>query len=87
MPRRFLPIAVLLPLILSGCSVVMAPVKLAGTMVETAVDATTQTQSEKEEDIGRRALQQRKQQREECIAQADDKQQRKACEEQYSDDI
>jgi len=44
---------------LSGCvvgKVVTAPIRAAGTVVETAVDATTTTQSEREEDVGRRVL-------------------------------
>ena len=39
----------------SGCtSVVTAPFRAAGTVVETAVDATTQTQQEADEDRGKR---------------------------------
>ena len=43
---------------LGGCvsKIVTAPFRAAGTVVETAVDATTQTKSEKEEDRGRRSL-------------------------------
>lgn len=76
---------VCLPLVLSGCiasKIITAPFKAAGTVVETAVDATTQTQSEKEEDIGRRVLNKRKA----CLNQAENKQERKACKAQYEDD-
>ena len=54
----------LAPLILSGCvtKVITAPFRAAGTVVETAVDATTQSQSEKEEDLGRKVLADRKKQ-------------------------
>ncbi len=76
---------VLIPLLLSGCiasKIITAPFKAAGTVVETAVDATTQTQSEKEEDIGRRVLDKRQA----CLDQADNKQERKACKAQYNGD-
>ncbi len=43
-------------LLTSGCvsSIVTAPFKVAGTVVETAVDAATQTQQEADEDRGKR---------------------------------
>ncbi len=43
-------------LLTSGCvsSIVTAPFKAAGTVIETAVDATTQTQQEADEDRGKR---------------------------------
>ena len=75
---------VFMPLLLSGCiasKIITAPFKAAGTVVETAVDATTQSQSEKEEDIGRRVLDKRKA----CLKQADNKQERQACKKQYGD--
>lgn len=75
--------------LLSGCvasKIVTAPFKAAGTVVETAVDATTQTQSEKEEDAGRKVLAERKKQREQCLDQAQDKEERRYCKERYSDD-
>ncbi|MEO9598963.1 DUF6726 family protein [Parasphingorhabdus sp.] len=81
--------AALVPLLLSGCvasKIISAPFKAAGTVVESAVDAATQTQSEKEEDLGRRVLEERKAQREACLDRADNKQERDACKEQYSDD-
>ena len=74
---------------LSGCvagKIITAPIRAAGTVVETAVDATTQTQSEKEEDVGRRVLAERKQQREDCLDDARDKQERKDCKKRFSDD-
>ena len=77
------------PLLLTGCvasKIVTAPFKAAGTVVETAVDATTQTQSEKEEDAGRKVLAERKKQREQCLDQAQDKEERRYCKERYSDD-
>jgi len=80
---------VLASTIISGCvvgKVITAPVRAAGTVVETAVDATTQTQSEKEEDVGRKVLAERKAQRKECLKQADNKEERRYCKEQYSDD-
>lgn len=79
----------LVPLLLSGCvasKIVTAPFKAAGTVVETAVDATTQTQSEKEEDAGRKVLAERKKQREQCLDQAQDREERRYCKERYSDD-
>ncbi len=79
----------LIPLALSGCvasKIVTAPFKAAGTVVETAVDATTQTQSEKEEDVGRKVLAQRKKQREECLDDARNNQERKDCKERFNDD-
>ena len=60
---------VLIPSLLSGCvasKIVTAPFRAAGTVVETAVDATTQTQSEREEDLGRKVLAERKRQRDFC---------------------
>ncbi|MFK7841092.1 MAG: DUF6726 family protein [Sphingorhabdus sp.] len=88
---RVFPIysVVLSSLILSGCvasTIISAPFKAAGTVVETAVDATTQSQSEKEEDIGRRVLAERKAERKACLDRADNKQERKACKKQYKDD-
>ena len=74
---------------LTGCvagKIVTAPVRAAGTVVETAVDATTQTQSEKEEDVGRRVLAERKREREACLDAAEDRQERKACKARYRDD-
>lgn len=76
-------------LLLTGCvasKIVTAPFKAAGTVVETAVDATTQTQSEKEEDAGRKVLAERKKQREQCLDQAQNKDERRYCKERYSDD-
>ena len=69
---------VLTSLLLSGCiasKIVTAPFRVAGTVVETAVDATTQTQSEKEEDAGRHVLDKR----EACLDRANNKQERRAC--------
>lgn len=74
---------------LNGCvasKIVTAPFKAAGTVVETAVDASTQTQSEKEEDIGRRVLAERKRELEACLDQAQDKAERKQCKQAYKDD-
>lgn len=89
---RFLPLVsvCLASTLLSGCvvgKVVTAPVRVAGTVVETAVDATTQTQSEKEEDVGRKVLAERKAQRKECLKQAETNDERRYCKEQYSDDF
>lgn len=81
--------ALMVIFVLSGCTVgkiVTAPIRAAGTVVETAVDATTQTQSEKEEDIGREVLAERKRQRDACLDQAETKDQRRACKDRYSDD-
>ncbi|GAB5487108.1 MAG: hypothetical protein Pars2KO_06780 [Parasphingorhabdus sp.] len=81
--------ASMIPLLLSGCvasKIISAPFKAAGTVVETAVDATTQTQSEKEEDAGRKVLAERKKQREECLDQAQNKDDRRYCKDRYSDD-
>lgn len=87
---RILPIlsAALIPLILSGCvsKIVTAPFRVAGTVVETAVDATTQTQSEREEDMGRKALADRKKQRDLCLDEARNKQERRNCKDAYKDD-
>lgn len=74
---------------LTGCvagKIITAPVRAAGTVVETAVDATTQTQSEKEEDVGRRVLAERKRERDTCLDAAQDKKERKACQDEYHDD-
>ncbi|MEP3225013.1 MAG: DUF6726 family protein [Parasphingorhabdus sp.] len=79
---------ILVSISLSGCvasKIVTAPFKAAGTVVETAVDATTQTQSEKEEDVGRRVLAERKQQREVCLDRAETKVERKQCKRDYED--
>ncbi|CAO1650184.1 DUF6726 family protein [Parasphingorhabdus sp. NYA22] len=80
--------AALIPLILSGCvsKIVTAPFRVAGTVVETAVDATTQTQSEREEDMGRKALADRKKQRDLCLDEARNKQERRNCKDAYKDD-
>jgi hypothetical protein len=87
---RILPIlsAALIPLILSACvsKIVTAPFRVAGTVVETAVDATTQTQSEREEDMGRKALADRKKQRDLCLDEARNKQERRNCKDAYKDD-
>ena len=75
--------------LLNGCvasKIVKAPFKIAGTAVETAVDATTQSQSEKEEELGRRVLAERKREREACLDRAEDKAERKRCKKAYSDD-
>ncbi|MEO0441046.1 MAG: DUF6726 family protein [Pseudomonadota bacterium] len=88
MRKTSLMAAMMLPVLLSGCvagKIITAPVRAAGTVVETAVDATTQTQSEKEEDEGRRVLAERKREREACLDEADNKQERKACKQQYPD--
>ena len=80
MPTRTLLSLAALSLVLSGCvagKIITAPVRAAGTVVETAVDATTQSQSEKEEDVGRRVLAERKQQLNACLDQADSKQERR----------
>ena len=72
--------------LLNGCvasKIVTAPFKVAGTAVETAVDASTQTQSEKEEDLGRRVLAERKQERDACLYHAENKAERKQCERVY----
>ena len=85
---RALPILILIsmPLALSSCvasKIVTAPFRAAGTIVETAVDATTQTQSEKEEDVGRKVLADRKRQRDLCLDEAQNKQERRNCKEAY----
>lgn len=79
---------VLVPLMLSGCvsKIVTAPFRAAGTVVETAVDATTQTQSEREEDLGRKVLADRKEQRDLCLDEARNKQERRNCKDAYKDD-
>ncbi len=88
---RALPILILfsVPLALSGCvasKIVTAPFRAAGTVVETAVDATTQTQSEREEDVGRKVLADRKQQRDLCLDEAQTKQERRNCKDAYNRD-
>ncbi len=73
----------------SGCvasKIVTAPFKAAGTVVETAVDASTQTQSEREEDLGRQVLAERKRERDACLKRAQDKAERKQCKKAYEDD-
>ena len=78
-----------IPLMLSGCvasKIVTAPFKAAGTVVETAVDATTQTQSEKEEDVGRRVMADRKRQRDLCLDEAQNRQERRNCKDAYNRD-
>ena len=79
----------LIPVLLSGCvasKIVTAPFRAAGTVVETAVDATTQTQSEREEDLGRRVLADRKRQRDLCLDEAQNKQERRNCKDAYERD-
>lgn len=79
----------LVPLMLSGCvasKIVTAPFRAAGTVVETAVDASTQTQSEKEEDLGRKVLADRKKQRDLCLEEAQNKQERRNCKDAYEQD-
>ncbi|WP_417620499.1 DUF6726 family protein [Parasphingorhabdus sp.] len=79
----------LIPLLLSGCvasKIVTAPFKAAGTVVETAVDATTQSQSEKEEDLGRKVLAERKKQRDLCLDEAQNKRERRNCKDAYNRD-
>ncbi len=74
---------------LSGCvasKIVTAPFKAAGTVVETAVDASTQTESEREEDLGRKVLAERKRERDACLEQAETKEERKECKRAYKDD-
>jgi len=87
---RALPMLLLLsvPIALSGCvasKIVTAPFRAAGTVVETAVDATTQTRSEKEEDLGRKVLADRKRQLELCLDEAQTKQERRNCKDAYDD--
>jgi hypothetical protein len=80
---------VLVPALLSGCvasKIVTAPFRAAGTVVETAVDATTQTQSEREEDLGRQVLAERKKQRDLCLDEAQNKQERRNCKDAYKRD-
>ena len=80
---------VLIPSLLSGSvasKIVTAPFRAAGTVVETAVDATTQTQSEREEDLGRKVLAERKKQRDLCLDEAQNKQERRNCNEAYERD-
>jgi hypothetical protein len=88
---RIFPIisAVLIPLLLSGCvasKIITAPFRAVGTVVETAVDATTQTQSEKEEDLGRKVLGDRKEQWKLCLDEAQNKQERRNCKDAYDAD-
>jgi len=88
---RIFPIlsAALIPLLLSGCvasKIITAPFRAVGTVVETAVDATTQTQSEKEEDLGRKVLGDRKEQRKLCLDEAQNKQERRNCNDAYDGD-
>lgn len=81
--------AAFIPLILSGCvasQIITAPFRAAGTVVETAVDATTQTQSEKEEDLGRKVLAERKAGLEACLDRAEDKFERNVCKSHFRDD-
>lgn len=75
--------------LVSGCvasKIVTAPFKAAGTVVETAVDATTQTQSEREEDLGRKVLAERKRERDACLDQAETKEERNECKRAYKAD-
>ena len=88
---RLFPIlsVALVPVLLSGCvasKIVTAPFRVAGTVVETAVDATTQTQSEKEEDLGRKVLADRKRQRDLCLDEAQTRQERRNCKDAYNAD-
>ena len=78
----------LIPLVLTGCvsKIVTAPFRAAGTVVETAVDATTQTQSEREEDLGRKVLADRKKQRDLCLDEAETNQERRNCKDAYNRD-
>ena len=78
----------LIPLVLTGCvsKIVTAPFRAAGTVVETAVAATTQTQSEREEDLGRKVLADRKKQRDLCLDEAETKQERRNCKDAYNRD-
>lgn len=72
--------------LLNGCiasKIVTAPFKIAGTAVETAVDASTQSQSEKEEDLGRRVLAERKQEQKACLERAESKADREQCKQTY----
>jgi hypothetical protein len=78
-----------IPMMLSGCiasKIITAPIRAAGTVVETAVDATTQTQSEKEEDVGRRVLAERKQHLKACLDEAEIKAERRDCNARYDRD-
>jgi len=88
---RALPSLVLImsPLMLPGCiasTIIAAPFKAAGKVSETAVDATTQTQSEREEDLGRKVLAERKKERDKCLDEAQNKQERRNCKEAYERD-
>ena len=77
----------LVPVALSGCvasKIVTAPFRAAGTVVESAVDASTQTQSEKEEDLGRKVLADRKKQRDLCLEEAQTRQERRNCKDAYN---
>jgi len=71
---------------LGGCAaskIVTAPVKVAGSVVGTAVDATTTTQSEREQDVGKKALKRRKEERKACLKDARSKADKKYCKAQY----
>jgi len=76
------------PLVLGGCvasKIITAPIRAAGTVVETAVDATTTTRSEREEDVGRRVLAERERERDACLKEAENKKERKKCKERFED--
>jgi len=78
-------VIVAIPMVLSGCvasKIITAPFKAAGTVVETAVDATTQTQSEKEEDAGRKLLAKY----DACMDDAENREERQACRDRYDID-
>lgn len=75
----------IMPIALSGCvasKIITAPFKVAGTVVETAVDATTQTQSEREEDAGRKLLAKY----DACMDEADNRKEREECRDRYDID-
>ncbi|WP_422345559.1 hypothetical protein [Parasphingorhabdus sp.] len=89
MRLTFVLISALALTMVSGCvasKIVTAPFKAAGTVVETAVDASTQTQSEREEDLGREVLAERKRERDACLERAETKAERKECKRAYKDD-
>ncbi|MEH6758077.1 MAG: DUF6726 family protein [Parasphingorhabdus sp.] len=76
-------------MMLSGCvasKIVTAPFRAAGTVVETAVDATTQSRSEREEDLGRRVQAERKREMEACLTDTENKKERKRCRQAYQED-
>ena len=80
---------VMLPLALSGCAVgkiVTAPIRVAGTVIETAVDATTQTRSEREEDVRRKVLKQRERTYKRCKKDAETRDERRECKRAYEAD-